>query len=955
MSKKFETIAWNFEAEKTLEIFLMENPEIADSIGLSTEQLKKYLEIKLSTKEQEWLKSGEIGIETLKGKLINSSLEKRESQQALKNNQEKYSEIRNITDNEQQISEENAEETIMRELETQSWRQLDWKTEKAIQKVTDIAAKGWDSLSSGVESLKNTWAISAIAWFFLDWFKEVINWFKEIFNTLWNFIEKLMWKFFWKEDILEHSDSVKENSKEYNKAQNLVENHVFEAIEWIDWITLNEEQKVLIKDRLNPNKKDSYLSKEDIKKLALKIQNWEKISFYDLKNLNLINKLYNDNELKNIFKDFIERKKEHYFNHFKEWLLKIWVEINEQNWSEKKLKEIITNIVGTSEIKEVLIENEWKTDWIGGIKIWLDFVLFIPNIIIELYKEDIIKAENLLIWLVEEWKDRVQIWIKSLSGEIVYDEMLSAVSFGFLKDKAWELTPHKKATLLKVLYLEVGLVSNVLWSIWYYSSSWLLSISDKISSAGIENIKSWDIAKIRANINNSPINKLKELLEILRPNEWKWVWELTKSLDITLESYKLLEKINQTNWTEREKLLQELRSKEWELKHIFEKHFSLSVSQLKNRTYSLIQSSYLKWCLLDMQWIVKANIELGSSIINWRLTKPFEQMDILKNNVNLRRIQGNSILHFTKTAKTKEILGALANLSPEIIRTFFWRIPIILITNEMFNELSNKDPDIIKLFTLLNWFFGSYLFLKEVDIKIDTNGIEITNPDKIAWATFASWIEIYVWRKNYEYFVKTNKWVFLKSRALLYATKESIIWLPKETYNLLKWTGARAIESSKFIKSLISKLNKIPIKNITSWVSNRWAYWVVASLIIIWWIIALENIKWSEKEILEELIKKWIINKNWEINTNELWKIFNKLKTKEQAAILELISIGKLEGLFWDHASEFDFSFNEWVFLIKLNENFFNKNHINLIEIERDIINTLYTLDINIPFAIIKE
>ena len=392
--------------------------------------------------------------------------------------------------------------------------EISTKLEKSFDNVknTEVWTQAKEALTIVKEKAKETWV-----WF--SWKKlenlPYIWWF---FKIIWELFWWLKWIFWFGEKTKDGIDKAKKvldpTTPEYKETLNQTQNTVISYLEKTTWEKFDDATKNRLKTKLSPNIKWSYISTENFEELTEKIKSWKKLTINDLKDSWVILNIMKDpdfREIKELLSSNINKK---LFTFFKSKFERSWVTFNPEN--EWKLKWIIRKEFETTTINKLVErtkENWWEVhfDWLEWIESILWVWVLIPNIIFEAYKENIIKAENLAIWVVESWKDTISIWLKALDWQDIIPDLIWRMNWNNFDEKLLNVTPEKKLLLERAFYAELWIVSSVLGTIWFYWTSSLISL-----------IESW-ANKIEWKWFKTPnINRLEKTLNIIW--EWKWTW-----------------------------------------------------------------------------------------------------------------------------------------------------------------------------------------------------------------------------------------------------------------------------------------------------------------------------------------------------------------------------------------------------------------------------------------------
>ncbi len=846
-------------------------------------------------------------------------------------------------------------EKIVQLEQTGKQEQLEWTQSFDLSKKLKAAAITWTTATKektkeivnqtweAVKKIKDAWIIAKFWDVFSDFF---VNIKKEGFWwALGLFFKWFFWIFTWKEALKKAGKTVEEkldtNSPEFKKTLSQTQNTVIDFFEKKTWWKLDEKTTNLLKRKLSPDTEWSCVSTKDFNKLLEIVKSWKKITFKDLENTKIIWNILSDPELEKIANNMLNKIRWELYNQLKESLWKSWIIINEWSSKENKLNEIIDKKVSKSTLKSFIDKGEWSFADVATI--WIESLIFIPAIIWELWRGDVIDTSNLFIWFAKEWWDKLKIGLKWMTWNDIIPDLLWKITFGQLEDKIWNLDNEKRIVLLRAFYAELWLVWAVLWNISYYASSSLVTLAETGSQIKNSWIK-WNIWKTISSLNKPPVAQLQSLLDKLSPWESDWLKNLNKSLELTKDSFQELDDLKNAPKHLRQKHLDNLdkiSNKINKIKLASERWIKGEwLNNLKSFSKHPMKYHYFTTTLENIDDIAKSNSKLWASIVNWTFGKTLNQIRQINSSFNLRYIEWHTVLHISDKFKAKELFKALWKLSPEIIKSLFWRLPVILLSVNVYDEVINWDWNLLHSIMATNWFVWWWALLKESSVNIKNGDFSIKD-----WAVgglwaFVIWSELFlVWKDISKY---AGQWAFKLTWWIVRALFISATRIPYEAIKLWGWWIARSAELIK----IASKLPKKPLPGGTK--TKIWTGIIIAA-----WIFAY--LKLSDNDLDEkQLEKKWLM-KNWEFDIDKLWEIWSSISNHEKEEILTIAAVNMFPKSVMDKKSDFNIILKDWIFKIEVKEPTFSKNLIIFNDIERELSEFLYSLNSDIIVQIQKS
>ena len=877
MANNFETPSqWN-----TLETFKVSELNEKFKIKVTPEELKEYGDIILNISEiwkiKEWNSTiTQLWLEKLKLTMDNTS--------------ETISEYKkNIKPKEMLETSNNWLNEISDKLDN-AFNNAQTETQEALK---DWTKKAWEL----VEKAKKTWYTAQLWEALHDAFSKLKNF--DIFWALISFFKWLFWMFVWKEEVEKAWDKAKEildpTTSEYKETLSQTQNTVIAYLEKAIWKKIDKKTKDKLKTKLSPNIQGSLINTEAFEILTKKIQSWKKLWIDDLKESWIILNIIKDPEFKEIKESLSQNINKKLFTFFKKKFEKSWVTLDDN--SETKLKWIIKKEFQNTTANKLIdrTKNNWwevHFNWLEWIESVISIWTLIPNIILEAYKEDIIKVENLAIWIVESWKDILSIWLKSLDGQDIIPDLVWKMSWNDFDEKLSNINPQKKILLERAFYAELWLVSSVLWAIWFYWASSLVSLIE------------WGKNKISwKSFSTPPVERLKNTLNII--SDWKWVWlkEIQVALKDTQKSYEIVDKLKKWNLDEltKQKYIKQLTKISWNFSETNTWLFSPKNLSKITKNLNPLQSFHFTRSIEQLQQITKTNEQLWIALVRWTFTKEVLKAKQFIESFKIRYINWHIILNITDWLKWKEFVKAMSTLSPEIVQWLFKVAPILIVWDTIWESTKEQEWEWYKTLLMLNWFMWWIHLFKDTEVSYTEEWLQIKNPESFAWWIALIWMEtIFFWKDTLRY---TSKWQYL--RAIPMATFNSAIRLPLDAIRWIWWASVRWYESFKVAKSFLSKIPK------------NWKIWLWA-LLLLSWVLALEYASADEID-LKRLEEEWLI-KNWKPNMDILKKKWPKFEIEKKEEIISLYSLSMLEKPFNGKWENFNFQLKDWIFNVSIDK-----------------------------------
>jgi hypothetical protein len=813
----------------------------------------------------------------------------------------------------------------------EEWMNLFLKKTDKVSWTIKEDLKDWVKKAKKVSEKIKKWWYSVQLWEALnDAFVKLKN-----FNIFWALISLfkwLFWMFVWNETLKKAWNKAKKvldiTTPEYKETLSQTQNTVIAYIEKATWEKFNEKTKDRLKTKLSPNVQGSLISTEAFEKLTKKIQSWKKLWIDDIKESWIILNIIKDPDFKEIKESLLQNINKKLFTFFKKKFEKSWVTFDYN--SETKLKWIIKREFQNTTANKLIdrTRNNWwevHFNWLEWIESVISIWTLIPNIILEAYKEDIIKAENLAIWIVESWKDTLSIWLKALDGQDIIPDLVWRMSWDDFDDKLLNIEPQKKILLERAFYAELWLVTSVLWTIWFYWTSSLVSIIE------------WGKNKISwKSFSTPPVERLKNTLNII--SDWKWVWltEIETALKDTQRSYEIVNKLKKWNLDEltKQKYIDELKKISWNFSETNTWLFSPKNLSKITKNLNPLQSFHFTRSIEQLQQITKTNEQLWIAIMKWTFTKEALKAKQFIESFKMRYINWRAILNITDWLKWKEFVKAMWTLSPEIVQWLFKVAPILIVWNTIWESTKEQEWEWYETLIILNWFMWWIHLFKETEINYTEEWLQIKNPESFAWWIALIWMEtVFFWKDTLHYI---SKWQYL--RAIPMAAFNSAVRLPLDAIKWIWWASVRWYESLKVAKSFLSKTPK------------KWKIWLWA-LLLLSWVLALEYASADEIDP-KKLEKEWLI-KNWEPNMDILKKKWPQFDIDKKEEIISLYSLSMLEKPFNGKWENFNFQLEDWMFNISIDKSL-EKDEIlikNLLEnVSRFLTEVNSDIKVNIKF-----
>lgn len=822
------------------------------------------------------------------------------------------------------------------------WKNADSQIDNALESISDSTENlSWeikDKTKASVEKAKVVAQKVKESWYTVQLWEAMNDAFTKLkkFDIWWALVSLFKWlfgMFTWGEVLKKAWDKVKEvldpTTPEYKETLNQTQDTIISYIEKTTWEKLDEKTKTRLKTKLSPNIQWSYINTEDFKELTKKIKSWKKLGIEDLKNSWVILNIIRDPDFKEIKELLSSNINKKLFNFFKSKFEKSWVTFNEEN--EWKLKSIIKKEFETTTFNELVErtkENWWEVhfDWLEWVESILWVWVLIPNIIFEAYKEDIIKAENLAIWVVESWKDTISIWLKALDWKDIIPDLIWRMNWDDFDEKLLNVTPEKKLLLERAFYAELWLVSSVLGTIWFYWTSSLVSLIE------------WWANKLEWKWFKTPnVNRLEKTLNIIW--EWKWAWlkEIEEAINESKKSYEIVEKLKNPNIDKvtKETLRKELSEISWKFENKAWSFYSKETLSKITKNMNPLQTFHYKKSLEQLQQIAKTNQQLWIAIIEWSFTKKALEVKQFIESFKLRYINWHAVLNITDWLKAKEFTKAMWSLAPEMIRWLFRVAPILIVWWTIWDSTKQQDWEWYKTLLMLNGFTWWIQLFKDTEVSYTEEWLKITNPESFAWWMALVWMETFFFWKEFLQYV--SKWQYI--RALPMATFNSFVRLPLDAVKWIWWASVRSYEALKIARSFLEKSPK------------KWKIWLWIALLL-WAVISVEYASADEIDSAQ-LEKDWLI-KDWKPNIELLKNKWNKIEDNKKEEIISLYSLSILEKPFNWKGDKFNFNLEDWLFKIKIDKNLESEKELVeklLIDVSRFLTDINSNIKLDIQFS----
>lgn len=594
------------------------------------------------------------------------------------------------------------------------------------------------------------------------------------------------------------------------------------------------------------------------------------------------------------------------------------------NIEDSKLKAIIERRVSESTFHKI-IEQE-KMSWLEAGIAWIEITTFIPLVIWDLWKDKLIPTSMMVIQMpLEYWYNKIKIWLKAFQGQDISEDLSWSLSYWIFEENINKLAEWQKIALIRMFYTELWYIWSVLW--------W---VSEKLASLFI----SWSVwVNNYFKWINTPIDKLQNILNIIKPWEWKWLDEVKKVIWKTEESYKIIEEMKKL--PKGDVKLTELSKKLWEISHEIDlsktKYTQNLLDKTKGKIFNPTQFNKFSVLLDDVDSVIKANVEHWNLIQTWKSDLIKKWTNKLKS-FKIKWIQTNAI-HLTESnISTLTAMKEELKYSPKILWVLGRSLPVIVLSKTLYNSLINKKWEHREVLLALNPIIWWAWLLNEASInweewkkwKIEFTGLASAG----IWA-FLIWTELIVITK--EAFIYSTWRTVLQRIATWWwrAVLNSFVRVPLDTvkfsWEIVKWS----INLAKIIKNWWW-LMKVWWQQLTK--SLPW-YWKIAWLatIVVWGALTwsywdkINNWLWfSEENIAKKLEEEWIM-KNWQIDYEKLWEKMNSLWEKEKQWYLEFLAVNILPDWGKNH-DKFDFEFQNGVFNIKVKDKKFYDENIALLD-----------------------
>lgn len=693
------------------------------------------------------------------------------------------------------------------------------------------------------------------------WWNGVWEWIWKFFTTIWDW---LTWK-------LPTNLETIITPKEKEEAKKKVLEFINEKHPTLGW---------LVKQWLDSGK----INEEELTKITQKLKKWENLSLEDITNLvpNLdlnidpekkkqltteaTNKIFN--EAKNAI------EKEFHITLGKEQLDKLMLIIqNRFNLDNKSLilaQEIISK--KWFQFKD-LYSIFWET---SGTSLWLSF---------DLIKEKIIPPSAIVLNIIEGWVDVLKIsfsWLW-ITKAMTYEDFKKQIS-----------DTENPELFLGLLYRKWWLLFSILWEMARWITQFWIDIFSR------PNINGWDMTKNAITHNfEAQANNFKKLAQAMGDNEVgdKILREAIENVKRIEQNYNILhilrdksdkvdEAIHAINALNIKNLnITGLKTID-ELKRALNLHFS---------TLPYANQTWTGWAVAKKLWFFTLKGDVFD--FNQRLTKilesqryikdsnkigaMFNKLNELKSLSKVRRMGDKILLHFDDINSATKFSAILQD-APELAKWLFNKLPIITVA---WLALTSKD----KLETLRKWFLGlipfvwpiyliweAWVFYDEKTWKLIVN----KPSDAIIWWALLTLDGVFIVKEFAKGWVWWALKYFIKPVSDIWGIWK---WASKGIYNLSRITKSSGMKEAlkAWIKWVTEGLTKLPKK----WKIGL-AIGTATILIALWY----ETLKESDRWPYNQLIKEWLITKDWSLGKNlktiiESWQ----LNLEEQQLIAEYI------------------------------------------------------------------
>jgi hypothetical protein len=778
-----------------------------------------------------------------------------------------------------------SQETLQQALK--KWAESANKSAKGAEEVlkgldsSNITWEVWEAFKEGTKKAKEVWEKIAKAWYTVQLWEALRDSFTKMknFNIWWALVSLfkwLFWMFTWSAVLEKAWEKIKEklSAEEVEKTKTEIKKVLSEKFPW-------KEEK--IENILN----SPSVNQKQIKKIHEKIKSWEKITIKDISNF--------IPELKNIFTqkekdEILLEAKQKAIVSIKKSIEKKYPEIWEITWDKltdlEKLTVKYFNLSSANELvlKEI-VENRWfqinDLYWLlfESTSKWTWFTLW-------LISKWIIPITAIWIDIIETSTDifKVSLWWMWITEQVSYDDLMSQI---------WDI--EHPELLLWLLYRKGWLLFSILWD-----------ISKVASQIAIENLTNTSVKSTNLIKSSFTNNFEKQALNFQKISEAMWtvdektttvIKEATGNLNKIQKNYQILSILENSDNIELkrrsiskilgEKIpididdLNKLKthvSSKFTLPHL---NISLSNGSLLNK-FGFWKSSDLFELNRKLEFINKNQISIlkNEHIAKgiWKIREVFEIWEV-------SRLWDKVIYHFDDIGQVSKF-SILANKFPQLLGWLFDKLPIITVAGL---AMANED----KIESLKTWlwslvpFVWPIMLLWEWWVYLDENNeVVIKNPIE-AWMWWVLlWLDsAFLIKEAIKWWTKWVWWYLIKPLKDIYSIWRWSIEAIDSIAKITKWT---------FIKETIQKWWKV--------VSKLWKPWKITAIAILWAYAGYEYLTDDDKEIYENLVKEWLINKNWTYWENLKKELLSwKINEDEKQILVELIvaknSIEKLENI----------------------------------------------------------
>ena len=384
-----------------------------------------------------------------------------------------------------------------------------------------------------------------------------------------------------------------------------------------------------------------------------------------------------------------------------------------------------------------------------------------------------------------------------------------------------------------------------------------------------------------------------------------WNRELLKKLKYETVNWTLVESIDWKNWN-----FKSIRTKVWnnistEMEHVL-KYFDDSLDSWQKFMKNKFN---MPWSKIPYEQKIVKQLRDYSKLQDKLLHDDqmfkgvrnfFRKFDKAKQLSTIINASDNTSLRFSNAKEAKDFfdnLKVIGRSSPEILKTLFKWFPIIMLSREVMNKISDPENKDGPTKAIIDWLMYMTPFVWPIKLVSEWVDFDF---EKWEFKSLASaWIWVWLFTLDGYYAWKATKvwWFAWFSKFLLSPIRDTISFMKSVgqwTYISLKmWVdGVRLIRAGKWAQLWIEWLK---------FLKNAWLkLWWLAILGYLWclgWQEIFDDANEEEKKQLKEL--STMTNAEFNTKISEKW---NDMDDKEKSvlikvAVLEKMSLSDLDSV----------------------------------------------------------